>query len=325
MCELSLALGNLGRTADALALANRAAAAAPHQEWPHRLRAVHLGTLKRKKEALAAAREAIRLDPDSRYCLVVLFEALVRRGDRRGAAEVAARLRAIYPDYAEAHNALGRVAMMKRRWKEAESHFREALRLLPNEPIYQSNLALAMERQGRRKDALGMFKQAVRTDPNNPHARQQLRSAVDRQLAVGGTILIGFAISRLFLLGNLPKGSAPIVIAVLIAITAVGVFLLRGWRRRSLDPVVRRFYEAEKRRGRGLRLAYIGFILATNLFLIGLLFASFFLHTGWLVAVSLAAVFAWPLLGMKRVWRSYARAWAAGALRLPDESSAQLS
>ena len=49
------------------------------------------------------------------------------------------------PNDAEAHNWLGRVALIQRRYEDAERAFRKASELVPAEPAYYYNVGLALE------------------------------------------------------------------------------------------------------------------------------------------------------------------------------------
>jgi tetratricopeptide (TPR) repeat protein len=180
LCGMSRCLGQLGRARDGLALAERAAALAPDDDWPHRLRSAHLLALGRAGDALRSAAEAARRDPGGLPALLTVFEAQVGRRDGEGASATAGQLLALHAGEPEAHNCVGRAAMMRRAWAEAEAAFRAALAMRPLTPAYLCNVALAMERQGRRSEAIELFQRAVRTDPGDAVARDQLVRALDR-------------------------------------------------------------------------------------------------------------------------------------------------
>lgn len=253
MCGMSRCLGKLGRPADGLRLADRAAAVAPADDWPQRLRSAHLLLLGRPREALEAARRARALYPTGFAALLSLFEAQAALRRRQQAAETAQAMVGEHPGEAESHNAVGRAAMLRRQWCAAEMAFREALRLAPHESVYQSNLALALERRGRRREAMVHFRRAVQTDPGNAAVRRQLVHAIDRRLALAG-LAAG-------LVGGVGAGAAahatrPVAWALAGAVVAlVGgvVLLVRWWRLRQLDETLRTFYRHERRRWRGLR------------------------------------------------------------------------
>ncbi len=147
--------------------------------------------------------------------------------------------------------------MLRRDWAAADAAFREALRLGPQEPVYQSNLALALERRGRRREALQLFHEAVRTDPGNPSARRQLVLAVDRRVALAG-LGGGLAGGAVVTVSRHLRDPATLLLLlpVLLAVAAALALAVRWWRLRRLDDNVRRFYLRE--RGRWWPLPALG-------------------------------------------------------------------
>jgi tetratricopeptide (TPR) repeat protein len=87
------------------------------------------------------------------------------------------------PHRSNTHDALGRVALARRRNREAEGHFREALRLEPEDPVALNNLGLALLRQGRRRAAVAYFASASKANPHDDLAR---RNAVRATIGMGG-------------------------------------------------------------------------------------------------------------------------------------------
>lgn len=248
LCGLSRCLGKLGRADEALDVAQRAAALAPDNDWPHRLRSAHLMQLRRVAEAQQAAHEAVRLDPTGLPSLLTLFETQAGLRDTAGTARTAERVRELHPAQAEAHNCLGRAEMLRGDWTAAEAAFREALRQCPPEAVYQSNLALALERQGRKREALQLFQQAVRTDPGSASARRQLVHAVERRIAVAGGGCVIIAAVAINLVRNVHNAAWQTgVLAAVLAMAAAGLGL-RWWRLHRLDESVRRLYRRERRR-----------------------------------------------------------------------------
>ncbi len=250
LCGMSRCLGKLERLREALELAERAAALAPEDDWPHRLRSAHLTQLHRPAEALRAAEEAVRLEPAGFAALLTLFEAQSGRRDAAAAATTALRVRELFPAQPESHNCLGRAAMLRRAWGEAAEAFRQALRLAPQEPIYQSNLALALERAGRRTEAMELFHQAVRTDPGNSNARRQLVRAIDRRLAIAG-MGAGLGAAVVVNIAHHTGEVDPLTLAAGVILLAVAAGIGMRWLRlRRLDENVRRFYLHERRQHR---------------------------------------------------------------------------
>jgi tetratricopeptide (TPR) repeat protein len=253
MCGLSYCLTELSRHQEGLQIAERAAGLAPDVDWPHRLRSAHLLGLGRPRDALRAAEEAVRLHPNGPLCLLILFEAQCALKDAKSAAQTARAIRQIDPEQAEAHNAVGRAAMLRRDWLGAERAFREALRLQPQESVYQSNLALALEQRGHISEALELFEQAVRTNPDSAHSRGQLAGAIWRRLWIGGvgaSTVVG--LGQVVRLGLQSGFSWDLVgIGALLTFLALVVFvpaalLVRWLRLRRLPRNVRRLYQVER-------------------------------------------------------------------------------
>ena len=253
LCGMSRCLGKLGDPAEGLRLAERAAALAPGDDWPHRLRSAHLVLLGRPRPALEAARAARALAPTGFAAQLSVFEAEVATGARRAAGETARSMVATHPAQPESHNAVGRAAMLARRWTDAEAAFGEALRLAPHEAVYRSNMALALERRGRRREAMQHFRGAVQSDPGSAAARRQLVHAIDRRLAVAGVGagLAGAVAANVALQASEPVGLAlgAAALALVLAVLAA----VRWWRLRQLDETLRTFYRHERRRWRALR------------------------------------------------------------------------
>ena len=297
LCGMSRCLGKLGRPADGLRLAERAAALSPAHDWPQRLRSAHLLLLDRPRQALEAAGRARALDPTGFASLLSLFEAQVALRRRRQAAETAQAMVGEHPGEPESHNAVGRAAMLRRQWPAAQMAFGEALRLAPQESVYQSNLALALERRGRRREAMAHFRRAVQTDSANAVVRRQLVHAIDRLLAVAG---VGAGLAGGAGASAAARATGPVawaLAAMAVALVAAVVLLVRWWRLRELDETLRTFYRHERRRWRALRREVLACLAAA-------------------VAVCLAAVAAvaelsgsWPATGAAAVVLAAALRW----------------
>ncbi|HSR26530.1 MAG TPA: tetratricopeptide repeat protein, partial [Candidatus Eisenbacteria bacterium] len=225
----------------------------------------------------------------------------------RGRAQAAETARAMVEDHPgepESHNAVGRAAMLHRRWAAAEAAFREALRLAPHEPVYQSNLALALERRGRRREAMQHFRRAVQTDPGNAVVRRQLFHAIDRRPAVAGVAagLVGGAGASVAM--HLGEPVAWALAAAIAALAGGAVMLLRWWRLRELDEALRTFYRHERRRWRRLRREVLACAGAIGVACLAVIAAVAELSGSWVAvtaaAAALAAALRWPGLP---VWR----------------------
>jgi Flp pilus assembly protein TadD len=294
LCGLSRCLGKMGRPADGLELANRAAALAPASDWPHRLRSAHLLLLGRPRPALEAARAALALEPSGFVALLSVFEAQAALRKGREAAETAAAMVESHPGEPESHNAVGRAAMLRRDWARAEAAFREALRLAAQEPVYQSNLAVALERRGRKREAMQHFRQAVETDPGNATVRRQLAHAMDRRLAVAG-LAGGLAAAAAVNAVRWPDDPVAWVIGAALVLLVAGVVLgVRRWRLRQFDETLRTFYRHERRQWRALRRDVAMSLAAVLAACLVLLAAVAWVSHSW--PVTLAAMAALALL-----------------------------
>lgn len=294
LCGLSRCLGKMGRPADGLELANRATTLAPASDWPHRLRSAHLLLLGRPRPALEAARAALALEPGGFVALLSVFEAQAALRKGRAAAETATAMVENHPGEPESHNAVGRAAMLRRDWARAEASFREALRLAPQEPVYQSNLAVALERRGRRREAMQLFRRAVETDPGNATVRRQLAHAMHRRLAVAGAGGGAVAAVAINLVRRPDDPLAWAVAAVLVLVIAGVVLAVRWWRLRQFDETLRTFYRHERRQWQALRrdvAMSLGLVLAACL---ALLAAIAWVSRSW--PVTLVAMVALALL-----------------------------
>lgn len=308
MCGLSNCLLAMRRPREGLDLASRATALDPERVVAHSLRSRHLLALNRQRDALSAAREAVRLQPDGYFALLTLFEVQQRRRDRGEAAKTAQRLVERHPGQAESHNAVGRAAVLRREWAGAELAFREALRLRPSEPIYRSNLAVALERQGKKRAAMEHFEGAVRTDPGSSSARRQLAHAIDRRLAafVGIGVMGGWLVLQAA--RYLPQPVGLVVLGTTAAALAGAVVAVRWWWLRRLAEPVRHLYRWERRSERPLRLAlaaYAGALLLAVLFVVGVV-ALLDRSPGTLIGTAVVALWA-VLLVAPRVWRRWLR------------------
>jgi len=296
LCGMSRCLGKLGKPAEGLRLAERAAALAPADDWPHRLRSAHLLQLARHRPALDAARTARALDPIGFATMLSLFEAQVALRDRAGAGETARQMIETHPAKPEAHNAVGRAAMLRRQWPAAEAAFRDALRLAPQEPVYQSNLALALERRGNRREAMQHFRSAVQTDPGNATARRQLFHAIDRRLAAAGLAagVIGGLAANVAI-----RAVEPLAwfLAVAVAVMGGGAVLgLRWWRLRRLDETLRTFYRHERRRWSALRREVMACLAVSGLVFVAAIAAVTLLTRSVVASTAVAALL---LLGLR--------------------------
>ncbi|MGC4045430.1 MAG: tetratricopeptide repeat protein [Armatimonas sp.] len=166
----------------ALEWAEKASAAAPQEEHPHRLRAYSLLALKRKREALAAAKEAVRCQPDGRRALWVLAQTYLASHKWRDALDTAEEYRQLYPDDENSHQMYADALVGLRRWKEAEEAAYSGLEIEPRSAGLLLALARALWGQGRREESLLTYRESVLANPNWANTSIALAEQVARYL-----------------------------------------------------------------------------------------------------------------------------------------------
>jgi tetratricopeptide (TPR) repeat protein len=161
--------------------AERAAALEPENDWPHRLRSVALQQLGDLDGAIAAAREAVSIDPHNwqthRRLAVCL---IVAQRDADYALAAAERAVALAPHEPAAHHTLGLANEFSRNHIEAEESYRQSLALDPQYGPAHDALArrkLASSRFGRAGNlaaAAAGFRTAFKADPHSDYSARNL-------------------------------------------------------------------------------------------------------------------------------------------------------
>jgi tetratricopeptide (TPR) repeat protein len=236
-----------GETAEALVHAERTVALAPDVGYGHALRSAVLSTdLRRRRDAVDAAREAVRLDPEEAFCHGALARACLRARWFPEALDAAERAAALDPEDADAHRLRGAALMALGRPADAEDAFREALRLDPEDGDALHDLGVAVGVQGRARqgESRELLVDAARADPTDQHVRRTLASAARRTVyGRWGWVLVGLALLRAgtYLFGDDDVARVPGTVLYLLVAGAVTAFVLaRGRRRRArLSPAER--------------------------------------------------------------------------------------
>jgi tetratricopeptide (TPR) repeat protein len=155
----------------ALQAARTAISVDPEMEWPHRLASVALSLQGQTKEAVHAAREAVRLDPQNWRGLVRLAEALTHvRSGLHEADTAAKRALELAPHEPAAHVVTGIVAARAENRPEAAEAFRRALAIDPENAAAHSELARLNVRRGRPRgiaDAARGYATVLRSNPSD--------------------------------------------------------------------------------------------------------------------------------------------------------------
>lgn len=218
----------LGNDRTAKEWAERASAADPVAEWPHRIRSIAALNLGQKRVARDAAREAVRLAPQLPEGYVTLAHAQManrRVGEAEDAVRTALELDPVDPS---AHNCAGLIALKRRKPKQAEQYFREALALNPEDASAMNNIGLALERQGNKRAAIHYYAEASKLDPRDDTARSNATRAA--RIGAGGAVAT-VAITRVVI--NLtsdadsddgaPPGTEPVPVPIAVGPDGVGV------------------------------------------------------------------------------------------------------
>lgn len=117
--------------------------------------------------ARSSAREAASEEDAERSAEEWYEVALERESDSpEEAIEAYRRTLARDPAMADAHVNLGRLYHLAGERGRAEAHYRDAVRLSPDDPVPHFNLGVLMEEQGRREEAAHAYLQAVSRDPD---------------------------------------------------------------------------------------------------------------------------------------------------------------
>jgi tetratricopeptide (TPR) repeat protein len=85
------------------------------------------------------------------------------------------------PDDADAHNNLGLALAMRGEPAESARHFEEAIRLDPEHAEAYNNLGLTLEREGQRKRAVACYQEAIRLRPREVSYRARLAQALNEE------------------------------------------------------------------------------------------------------------------------------------------------
>jgi tetratricopeptide (TPR) repeat protein len=123
--------------------------------------------LKQYREAEAAYRQAIKIDPynaaDAYYALGLTYRDWGQPEEEVSAYKHAIRLR---PDYANAYDRLGQRYLQLKKYSDAIEAFKQLTMLKPGDANAQINLGEAYAAASRNDEAVEMFRQAIRLKPD---------------------------------------------------------------------------------------------------------------------------------------------------------------
>ena len=126
----------------ALITAESAISIAPEAAWPHHAASVACRRRGLRPEAIAHAKEAVRLDPDNPWSFMTLARALLSgKADVAGANQAASKALELAPDEPEAHLVSGIVSVAGGEVVAAATAFRKVLQLDPTNTAARDELA----------------------------------------------------------------------------------------------------------------------------------------------------------------------------------------
>ena len=251
----------MGELKHALDFSQRAIAAAPEDEYGHRVRSIVLMRMKRFGEALKAAQMSVSMDPDAPLVVYQLFRAAHVAGAAQIARDAADRLLELAPELPQAKMAAG-LSVLDRDPAKAERIFREALTNDPESVDAMKNLGVALLKQKKRSEAAEAFYAAAKLSPTDEGSRSHLdRSTTSKTGFAGLTI---FLLVQLF---TLPQRGAPPYAVALVGLLIIGIiaYFVKRWLSATdlqLSPELENYVRAErwgdlKARTRGSLIAIV--------------------------------------------------------------------
>lgn len=163
-----------GREAEAVEVLDRALALEPEEGWLHAQRAIVLCALKRLKEAQASADQAIALDPFDSTAHAAKGLAYLRESRWSEAERCAREGLELDADDALAQNVLTQSLLWQGRKDESEEDIRARLARDPEDAFTHYNAGYAALKRDDYKQAETHFLEALRLDPEFDPAREGL-------------------------------------------------------------------------------------------------------------------------------------------------------
>ncbi len=143
--------------------------------------AATLGAQGKWDDDAAAAREAVRLNPNNEWAYDLLGLALAGKGDWDGAAGEYRESLRLNKDNDFTHTILGAALGGKHDWDGEVTEEREALRLNPGNDLARAYLAEALVEKGDLDGAVTEYRNALRLNPNKDMAHVNLAWALEKK------------------------------------------------------------------------------------------------------------------------------------------------
>ena len=183
-----VALYDLGRYSEALAVYNAALEVEPYSADVHKNAGLALIKLSNPAEALRQFKQAVQWDTNDASAQNLLAVQLENSGNRNEALEHFEAAAKLKPDSAQYQNDLGVALAALGRKADALPHYGRAASLESTNAGYQNNFATALARAGQQTAAIEHYRMAIQNDPKfaEPYsnlgallaAQQQLEDAI---------------------------------------------------------------------------------------------------------------------------------------------------
>ena len=171
--KLALVYWRTGRPEQAIATLEAALRAGVTQPEVRIRLAQYLAQSGQPAKAIALMEKDANNDPDALIALGNAYSIANRHGD---AARTFARLLALDPDNALAHENMGIAQLQARDLPNAERSLRRAIALDPRLAGAYTALGVLLANTGRQPEAIDAWKRALQLDPNDTNARDNLEA-----------------------------------------------------------------------------------------------------------------------------------------------------
>ena len=164
----------MGRSEDALAPMQKAAALSPGEVEAHNNLGMVLQDLNRLDKAEVSFRQALQIKPDYAEAHSNLGATLKELGRLDESEASYRRALQINPDFAEAHSNLGNTLKYLGRLDEAEASYRRALQIKPDHAEAYNNLGVTLQKLGRMDESEDSLRRALQIKPDYAEAHSNL-------------------------------------------------------------------------------------------------------------------------------------------------------
>jgi Flp pilus assembly protein TadD len=237
LCVAAQALIGLDDCNRSLEMSRRAAQLNPNDDWPLRLQAIAHRNLGHTDVAPQLARQSVLVNPANwqTHYLVANTDLWAEAVGPYSMA-AAEKARELAPDEPSTHNLVGQLALAMGKSRLAIQSLEQALRLDPENPIAQHELARAHLRRFRLAKSATGFLAVGRMDPSIPQTRINLHS-----IAIRTVQLLHYTILAACLLNPFSAQAS----AGLVLVVVLGALL---WARYRGGPALLRFAAGIPRR-----------------------------------------------------------------------------